>query len=202
MEEKNSRSSQKKAEKRQMILEAACRIFSEKGYHNARVEEIALEAGVGKGTVYEYFPSKKYLFQQVVDMHYDDLYKGMNDYLGKKRGDLKENFRYLLRNHVRICQKNRELTFFILRECAVMDEDLRVWFAEKQKKREEATRKQITRMLQRYQIEQVNEEAFSIQLSGVLMALQFSIVVGSYQGDDEQIIESLSEMLARGIMLP
>ena len=38
--------------KRELILEGALRVFSQKGFHNATVEEVAEAAGVGKGTVY------------------------------------------------------------------------------------------------------------------------------------------------------
>lgn len=47
-----------KLSKRDMILAAAIRVFSQKGYHHTRMEEIAIEAGIGKGTIYEYFSSK------------------------------------------------------------------------------------------------------------------------------------------------
>ncbi|MDH7498134.1 MAG: helix-turn-helix domain-containing protein, partial [Syntrophomonadaceae bacterium] len=56
---------EERKEKRQLILEAAARVFSQRGYHQAKVEEIAAAAGVGKGTVYEYFDSKLELFQQM-----------------------------------------------------------------------------------------------------------------------------------------
>jgi TetR/AcrR family fatty acid metabolism transcriptional regulator len=52
--------------RRQQILAAAVEVFSDKGYHAARVEEIAHRAGIGKGTVYQYFRTKKDLFQEVV----------------------------------------------------------------------------------------------------------------------------------------
>lgn len=52
--------------KRELILEAAEEVFSEKGFFQAKVEEIAIEAGVGKGTVYEYFSSKEEVFQQML----------------------------------------------------------------------------------------------------------------------------------------
>ncbi len=51
--------------KRASILEAAAVVFAKHGFHNAKVEEIASEAGVGKGTVYEYFTSKQQLFQEL-----------------------------------------------------------------------------------------------------------------------------------------
>ena len=53
-------------DKRLRIIEAAVIVFSRKGFHRAKVEEIAEVAGVGKGTVYEYFKSKKELFLEMV----------------------------------------------------------------------------------------------------------------------------------------
>ena len=52
--------------KREVILLAAVEVFSENGFHDARVEEIARRAGIGKGTVYQYFSTKKHLFQEVL----------------------------------------------------------------------------------------------------------------------------------------
>lgn len=51
-----------KEEKRIRILEASARVFAKKGYSGAVIDDIAVEAGVGKGTVYEYFDSKEELF--------------------------------------------------------------------------------------------------------------------------------------------
>ncbi|MFP4199798.1 MAG: TetR/AcrR family transcriptional regulator [Clostridia bacterium] len=48
------------------ILEAAVRVLAVKGFEATRVEEIAREACVGKGTVYEYFDSKEHLFAEAV----------------------------------------------------------------------------------------------------------------------------------------
>jgi AcrR family transcriptional regulator len=53
--------------KRSRILESAYRVFSEKGFFQATVDEIAERAGVGKGTVYRHFESKENLFRAVVD---------------------------------------------------------------------------------------------------------------------------------------
>ena len=44
------------------ITEAAIRVFGEYGYHKGKIEEIAKYAGIGKGTVYEYFDSKEDIF--------------------------------------------------------------------------------------------------------------------------------------------
>ena len=48
------------------IIAAALQVFAEKGFAGARVEEIAARAGLSKGSVYLYFPTKEALFRAVV----------------------------------------------------------------------------------------------------------------------------------------
>ena len=51
---------------RRKLLESAERIFAEVGYHDASIVKITEAAGVGQGTFYLYFPSKKEVFDEVV----------------------------------------------------------------------------------------------------------------------------------------
>lgn len=69
--------------KKELILKAAAVVFAEKGFHPTTVEEIAIRAGVGKGTVYEYFTSKEELFREM-------LKTGIDVYLTKVQGLLRE----------------------------------------------------------------------------------------------------------------
>ncbi len=48
------------------ILEAALAVFAEKGFAAARMDDIAARAGVSKGTIYLYFPSKEAVFKALV----------------------------------------------------------------------------------------------------------------------------------------
>ncbi|MDB5891048.1 MAG: transcriptional regulator, TetR family [Polaromonas sp.] len=48
------------------LLDAALDLFVEKGFAATRVEEVAARAGVSKGTLFLYFPSKEELFKAVV----------------------------------------------------------------------------------------------------------------------------------------
>lgn len=50
----------------QELLEAALALFVEKGFAATRAEEVAQRAGVSKGTLYLYYPSKEELFKAVV----------------------------------------------------------------------------------------------------------------------------------------
>lgn len=50
----------------QEILDAALVVFAEKGFAGARMDDIAKQAGVTKGTIYLYFPSKDAVFKSLV----------------------------------------------------------------------------------------------------------------------------------------
>jgi len=54
-------------ERRQALAAAAAEVFAEKGFAGARIVDVAERAGVGKGTVYEYFRSKEELFFAVFE---------------------------------------------------------------------------------------------------------------------------------------
>ncbi len=54
-----------KDEKKIKILKAAMDVFAEKGFHTARMADVAEIAEIGKGTIYEYFRSKEDLFMEL-----------------------------------------------------------------------------------------------------------------------------------------
>ena len=56
-----------KTKRKLQIVEAAAQVFAQKGYSGAVVADIAIQANIGKGTVYEYFKSKEDLFFAVFE---------------------------------------------------------------------------------------------------------------------------------------
>jgi AcrR family transcriptional regulator len=57
----------------QELLDAALNLFAEKGFAATRSEEVAQRAGVSKGTLYLYYPSKEDLFKAVVRQNLSSL---------------------------------------------------------------------------------------------------------------------------------
>jgi len=57
----------------QELLDAALELFVEKGFAATRAEEVAHRAGVSKGTLYLYYPSKEELFKAVVRQNLGSL---------------------------------------------------------------------------------------------------------------------------------
>ena len=54
-------------DKRKQIINAAIEIFSQKGYHRAKIQDITRSVGISTGTFYIYFNNKQDLFIEVID---------------------------------------------------------------------------------------------------------------------------------------
>jgi TetR/AcrR family transcriptional regulator len=72
------RRARRKQERPGELLDAALALFVEKGYAATRMEEVASRAGVSKGTVFLYFPSKLDLFKAVVKHNISDRFEQWN----------------------------------------------------------------------------------------------------------------------------
>jgi len=62
---KPSRRQRRKEARPSEIIEAAIQLFGERGFGAARLEDVAQRAGIAKGTVFVYFPTKEELFRAV-----------------------------------------------------------------------------------------------------------------------------------------
>jgi AcrR family transcriptional regulator len=60
-------------ERRATIVEAAGRLFGERGYDSTRLDDIAAAAGVTKPIVYRHFDTKRALYIALLERHRDDL---------------------------------------------------------------------------------------------------------------------------------
>jgi TetR/AcrR family transcriptional regulator len=69
------------------LLDAALAIFVAKGFAATRVEEVAARAGVSKGTLFLYFPSKEELFKAVVRENIAGRFPEWNEELDQFEGD-------------------------------------------------------------------------------------------------------------------
>ena len=73
--------------KRQHIITAAIGVFAQRGFHATKMEHIAQAAGIGKGTIYEYFATKDELFLAVYDYWMDSYETAMQHSAEQHRGD-------------------------------------------------------------------------------------------------------------------
>jgi len=66
-------------DKRRLLLEAAVRVFARRGFHAARVGDIAEEAGVAHGLLYHYFSSKEEVLETIFRETWTDLLAAVRD---------------------------------------------------------------------------------------------------------------------------
>lgn len=62
-------------QRRRQIVEAAVVVFAANGYETTTISHLARQAGVGQGTVYRYFDSKRQILDHVVDYSVEQLFE-------------------------------------------------------------------------------------------------------------------------------
>lgn len=101
--------------RRSELLDAAVRVFSEKGYDGASLQDIAEQVGILKGSVYYYYRSKEDILFDVVkaihDEHLDDVRA-----LAGGQGDALARLRRLLEGHAVFVCRNLERATVLVRE--------------------------------------------------------------------------------------
>ncbi|GAB4363093.1 MAG: TetR/AcrR family transcriptional regulator C-terminal domain-containing protein [Deltaproteobacteria bacterium] len=87
------------ATKRQRILRAAIRIFSQRGFFNSKVSEIARAAGVADGTIYLYFKNKDDLLISLFEEKMGEVVAGAKERVAMGDGPL-DRLRIFIENHM------------------------------------------------------------------------------------------------------
>ncbi|MFO7815533.1 MAG: TetR/AcrR family transcriptional regulator [Halanaerobiales bacterium] len=101
--------------KKARLCEAAVNIFSDKSFNKTTVQEIAQEAGVGKGTFYNYFASKESLLNFLLDCGTVKLIEYVRDNI-KEELDPKEKLEKAIDSQLKYFNKNHDYFVFYLRE--------------------------------------------------------------------------------------
>lgn len=95
----------KKAQTRKAILEAAVTLFSKNGFEKTSIEELAKEAGIGKGTIYTYFKTKsdilKAFCEDELEFVHSELARKVNpdtSFLDQMHTLFFAEFQYIIKN--------------------------------------------------------------------------------------------------------
>lgn len=122
--------------KEQMILDAACNIFAEKGFSAATTNEIAKAAGVAEGTIFRYFKTKKDilrgLFGQMASVMADKIVLPSLEkiLLDKNPRDPREIIREIIIDRIKLVDKHFAMFKVVMSE-VLFHEDMRNIFIDK-----------------------------------------------------------------------
>lgn len=107
----------------QVILEAAKKVFIDKGKEGARMQEIANEAGINKALLHYYFRSKQKLFEAVFLEAFDKFLPKINMLLASEKTFL-ETIELFIENYIDLILANPHIPSFVLHELNQNPENL------------------------------------------------------------------------------
>jgi TetR/AcrR family fatty acid metabolism transcriptional regulator len=110
---KNMNSSRK--EKEQVIFKAALKVIKQKGFHKARMSDIAKEAKISYGLVYHYYNTKEELFDTILNRWWDGLFGLMED-INKSESDVCGKLMRIILYFLDTYQNNPELINIFITE--------------------------------------------------------------------------------------
>lgn len=121
---------QRRADKRTLITEAAVEVFADKGFHQARISDIAKRAGVADGTIYLYFKNKEDLLLSIFEQKMDELLAGLGTVLAPVE-DPVERIRCFARFHFQQVREHRSAAEVLLVELRLSNKFLKEYRPEK-----------------------------------------------------------------------
>ena len=120
----------RRADKRERIIEAAVDVFAERGFHQARVSDIAKRAGVADGTIYLYFKNKEDLLLSIFEEKMDVVLAGLREALASI-DDPVERVRSFARYHFSQVRDNRSAAEVLQVELRLSNKFLKEYRPEK-----------------------------------------------------------------------
>jgi AcrR family transcriptional regulator len=117
------RSTQQKAETRERLYRAAVRLFASRGLAATTVEDITREAGVAKGTFFNYFRSKEQVLGVLTEIHHANVRSAV-EAANTAKGSVKPALQELFRLNAAEFSEGAALTRALF-SAVLLDEDMR-----------------------------------------------------------------------------
>lgn len=190
--------SKAKRNKRELILEAAVQVFSSKGYHNTRMEEIAQVAGIGKGTIYEYFRGKLQLFQEMIE-HSLRIYFENIEPDTKEQMTLEDRLRLIFEAHLKLCLEHKEMIRILFWDTDVIDEELRDWGEKMRRDKERRLMEIVREGMKRGEIRELDPYLAVLNIIGCLTAMWAPITLDGWEIEPKLLAGRLTDMIMNGI---
>ena len=100
----------------QSILDAAEKLFLEKGFAATSTTQIAKEVGCNQALVHYYFRTKDNLFNRIFEKKFGDFFQVIFDTTQLEQLDFKQKIRHICESHFDLLNKNPKIPMLILNE--------------------------------------------------------------------------------------
>jgi TetR/AcrR family fatty acid metabolism transcriptional regulator len=109
---------------RRKILEGAAKVFAQKSFHEATIQNIADMAGTGKGTIYYYIRRKEDLLIFLLTVGWESFFQEISERFERAK-NAREKLSGIIKAHVAALAKRRSLLPLIIEGIVVRDKRLK-----------------------------------------------------------------------------
>lgn len=102
----------------ELILDAAMKVFTRKGFAAARMEEIAKEAGINRALLHYYHRDKQTMFNRIFESRFKEFFKGLFVIFESDNISLFEKIKRMVDHEISTLTKHPDLARFIITEIA------------------------------------------------------------------------------------
>lgn len=103
-------------DKKEKLLEAALDVFSDVGYHNAKISKIAEVAGIGAGSVYLYFENKESILEELFKQLWSRLETKLGYLCSVSSQNAKQKFSELIHDITLFACEKKKMAKIVLHE--------------------------------------------------------------------------------------
>ena len=185
---------------KERILKAAEEVFSEKGYYNTKVYQIAEAAGVSVGTIYRFYESKEELYADVIRTKLKELEEKVSRAIRGREPE--EALRAYIETVVDFFEDERNFFELFMREVGslVIPNEERLNLSEWYDRYTSKLSKIIEAGIRKGSFKNLHPRAVILIISGALKNLLYASVKGFIDLEPENIKETLVEVIERGIL--
>jgi AcrR family transcriptional regulator len=199
-DDKTAERADRQAERRTDLLRAARKVFATRGYHEAKVDDIAAQAGVAKGTFYLYFKDKRSIFVELLGALFERISQAILRV--DVAQDVPEQVKHNIRAILAVLLDEPETTQLLLTHAAGMDKD----FTENLRAFDRGVRQLLTESLCDGQslgiVAQGDPALYAIFAIGALKEVLLASATSDSVVDREGIVKALYALLENGFLRP
>ncbi len=181
------------------ILDVAARVFAERGFPGTDVQEVADELGVGKGTVYRYFPTKRKLFLAAVDRAMHRLREQV-DISAAEAGDPLERIAWAIRAYLAYFDANPAFVELLIQERAEFKDRKKPTYFEHREVNESSWQKVLRELVSEHRVRDVPVQGITEVVGDLLYGTIFTNYFAGRRKSFEQQAQNILDIVLHGIL--
>lgn len=177
---------------RQVILQTASGLMMEQGINNTSLNDIAREAGISKGTLHYYYPSKDELIYDIAQQHFTVVKSSVLKWIENVRGQTSfaEILKVVLGSFLEAETRNK-LHLYLLQEAVVNNEHIRQRFQESYQEWRTIIKEELDLQAEVLQFNESEARALSFIIVAIIDGLLIQRIVGGDNIPLDDIVDYL-----------